>query len=41
VLAAQKIAVEDLKRQLRDVNDRVETVKRRARIEAATRGLSK
>lgn len=41
VLAAQKIAVEDLKQQLRDVNDRVETVKRRARIEAATRGLPK
>ena len=35
VLAAQKSAVEDLKEQLRDVNDRVEGVKRHARIEAA------
>jgi cell division protein FtsB len=35
VLAAQKTAVEDLKQQLRDVNDRVEIVKRRARVEGA------
>jgi phage I-like protein len=41
VLAAQKSAVEDLKKQLVDVNGRVEVVKRRARIEAATRGLLK
>jgi len=41
VLAAQTTAVEDVKQQLRDVNDRVEMVKRRARIEAASRGLLK
>jgi hypothetical protein len=41
VLAAQKSAVEDLKEQLRDVNDRVEGVKRHARLEAAKRRLPK
>ena len=41
VLAAQKSAVEDLKEHLRDVNDRVEGVKRHARIEAAKRRLPK
>ena len=38
VLAAQRAAVEDLKREISDVNDHVEGVKRRARIEAAKRG---
>jgi len=41
VLAAQKTAVEDLKQQLRAVNDRVEIVKRRTRAEGAMRGLVK
>jgi hypothetical protein len=41
VLAAQKTAVEDLKQQLRDVNDRVEIVKRRTRVEGAMRRLVK
>ena len=35
---AQKVAVEDLKQQLRDVNDRVELLKRNARVAAAQRG---
>lgn len=39
VMGAQHAAVEELKQQLRDVNDRVEAVKRRARIEAARRRL--
>jgi hypothetical protein len=38
VLAAQRAAVADLKREISDVNDHVEGVKRRARIEAAKRG---
>jgi hypothetical protein len=41
VLAAQKTAVEDLKQQLCDVNDRVEIVKRRTRVEGAMRRLVK
>jgi hypothetical protein len=39
VVDAQRAIVDDLKHQLRDVNDRVEDVKRRARIEAARRRL--
>jgi hypothetical protein len=41
VLAAQHAAVEDLKQQLRDVNDRIEGVRRRARIAEARERLGK